>query len=372
MRSLLTRFSKVCGANYERIVELEDRETYLAQPDSGSKPVPKAVRLGTKKASLPSDPETNLQLAFRRITLTRKARQVIESELPTQNPIFAVGNNIFIPSNNDSLESWARQNFNYETDYSDNVTEVDYHPLVAEFLSKMGVLDILQEKLYERREEKDELEGKKELQELVGLGLAPKDQEWLDNFGALEAELLKEIAITEAEAAKLEKQCYKYGLVDDEGNPTSLGSWERQNFSHETGMEASSETSEFTKFPALLPRYGTTNTEQQTNDIIENRADRINHWLLTHLISSPLDVNLLARTYESLVGPIEFQDDWQKRVLNLWYEDGMGRKDSSDDTTQPQTPVPASRQLDIRQSRPRNFSDPYARDVKFESQQPSG
>ena len=253
--------------------------------------------------------------------------------------------------------------------------KVDYHPLVVEFLSKMGDVDILQERLDERREEKDQLEGEKESRELVGLGLAAEDQEWLDNFSALEAELLEDISIAVAEAAKLKQQCYDYGLVDEEGNPTSLENWERQNFSHETDMDAGSESSEFTKFPALLPRYGTTAVQiqdpaPQTNEVVYNPDDRINHWLLRRLLSSPLDVNLLARTYESLFGPIEFQDDWQKRVLTLWYEDGTKRGlhayrvYSSDGITQ--TPPPASRQVDTGQGKTRSIAGPCSRDSTFE------
>jgi hypothetical protein len=44
--------------------------------------------------------------------------------------------------------------------------------------------------------------------------------------------------------------------------------------------------------------------------------------MLDKLRSSPLDVNLLARTFESVAG--KTRDEWQLDVLKLWYKDGAG------------------------------------------------
>ena len=202
---------------------------------------------------------------------------------------------------------------------SDEFTAGAYHPLVARYLSKMGDVDILQERLAEHVEEKDYLENEKESRQRVGLHLAKDDQEWLRSYRITEAELLQEIKEAKAEAEKLKKQCLDGGLVDEHGEPTSIETWERRNF-HEEDMDAGSETSEFMKFPALIPRPVNSEILPQSSEFFDNTDDRINYWLLAHLRSSPLDVNLLARTYESQYGPLT--KDWQEHVLTLWYKDG--------------------------------------------------
>jgi hypothetical protein len=210
--------------------------------------------------------------------------------------------------------------------WSDEVTLGEYHPLVKTYLSSMGDLDILQERLADHRNEKYSLELEKGTRKPLGLTLSADDEEWLDHYEAMENELLQEIKTAEEEADRIKKQCLEAGLVDEDGDPISLDVWEQRNFLHED-IDAGSATSEFTKFPALLPRPGTAQIHLKASDaeadvFFDNTYDRINHWLLAHLRSSPLDVNLLARTYEAQFGPIKFSDDWQEHVLTLWYEDG--------------------------------------------------
>jgi hypothetical protein len=224
----------------------------------------------------------------------------------------------------------------------------DCHPLVAEFLKKMGQVDILYERLSDNIDEKEDLEDEKEVRLRVGLSLHPDDQAFLDRFDQIEAELLGDIEIAQEEADKLQKQCLDYGLVDNKGNITKLRSQEAQIFrqEEEEGVTSGSERSEFTKFPDLLPKHGTIGVyikdpDPETDEVVYNTDDRINHWLLIHLRSSPLDVSLLARTYEAPFGPIKGLDDWQKHVLTLWYDDGTRQgyqayhKNASDNRSHP-------------------------------------
>lgn len=254
-----------------------------------------------------------------------------------------------------------------ESEYSDEATGRKDHPLVIEFLSKMGDVDILQEQLADIRGEKYCLESTKEARQPFGLGLAPDDQEWLDEFDATEAGLLQELESEQTEAERLRKQCLEYGLVDEEGDPTSIETWAKRNFSEYGDMD------ELTRFPALLPQYGTTDVflktpAPKTDKSLDNTDDRINHWLLIHLQSSPLDVNLLARTYESKFGPIKLLDDWQKNVLTFWFNDGTRkgvhayRIYSSDGQTQVPPPAAASHQASVGDGESQAHSVPHFRD----------
>lgn len=53
--------------------------------------------------------------------------------------------------------------------YSDEDMRESCHPLVSEYLSKLGDVDVLQERLADLREEKFELESEKESRGRVGL-----------------------------------------------------------------------------------------------------------------------------------------------------------------------------------------------------------
>ncbi len=83
--------------------------------------------------------------------------------------------------------------------------------------------------------------------------------------------------------------------------------------------------SEYVKYPLLLPHPG---QKHEDNEKYEPRPDvasvtattRINAWILDKLRISPLDVSLLASTFESRHGRIF--TGWEVRVLSVWYEDG--------------------------------------------------
>ncbi len=92
-------------------------------------------------------------------------------------------------------------------------------------------------------------------------------------------------------------------------------------FADDDGLDSGSQTSEYSRHSVLLP---TPCTDQQiTSPKPSNKpftiASRINAWLLERLRDSPLDVNLLARTFEGTVG--EPSEGWQIAVLDLWYRD---------------------------------------------------
>jgi hypothetical protein len=217
--------------------------------------------------------------------------------------------------------------------YSESEVGRESHPLVSKFLSQLGDVDILKERLDYHIEEKFSLEYEKEARLRVGRDLAQDDQEWLDNYDDMERNLLTEINEAKSEAEKLKQLCLEQGLVDEDGNPTDFEKQERQTFIEEAPeVDPGIERSQFVKFPVLLPRPGSKevqlfNSGPKAGETSHGAGDHINQWLLHQLRSSPLDVNLLARTFEGNYGHIK-GEKWQFDVLAFWFKDGARKRAS--------------------------------------------
>ncbi|KAH8591811.1 hypothetical protein B0O99DRAFT_744249 [Bisporella sp. PMI_857] len=207
------------------------------------------------------------------------------------------------------------------SDVSDST--YNYHPLVSTYLSKLGDIDILQERLAEKIEERLILEDGKESKQLVGLDLGVDDQAWLNDSEFNETKLRKQIAETEKEADILKEECIMKGLMDADGNPTSFQTQEKYALPQD--LDAGSEASDYVKYPLLLSKPGQPDISfhelaPSSQDITSSAGDHINHWLLHKLRLSPLDVNLLASISDKLLSYIT-GEEWQTCVLKLWYQD---------------------------------------------------
>jgi hypothetical protein len=220
------------------------------------------------------------------------------------------------------------------SNYSASEFSQEFHPLVSEYFSKLGDVEIFHERLDWHVDERLALEEEKERLGRVDKKIADADQHWLDNYAEAEVTLTKQLQEAENEAERLRMRCFTLGLVDEDGEPLEFEEQERKTFPGDE-VDPGSEISDFVRFPRLLKNPGSTEVllpdpvlpEENNNkkkDIQERQdpCDRINYWLLQTLRSSPLDVNLLVRTFESIVGHILEGEKWQKEVLIFWYRDG--------------------------------------------------
>jgi hypothetical protein len=206
--------------------------------------------------------------------------------------------------------------------YSGSDASQEFHPLVTKYLSRVGDVEILKERLDEHLEERYILEDEKAVRQGLGYDLAEPAQKWLDNYSITETLLMNQLEEAELEAANLRQNCFSRGLVDQEGNPTDLESQEQRYFADDVGPEK--ERSEYVKYPILIPRpgsrlqlkYPVSDSEASPDD----SGNLVSHWLLQQLRSSPLDVNLLARISESLFDYIN-REKWQFDVMKYWYKD---------------------------------------------------
>jgi hypothetical protein len=231
--------------------------------------------------------------------------------------------------------------------------EFDFHPLVSRYLSRMGDLDLLQERFDDLLDEKRGLEEQRERRRQLGLTLDPEDQQWLENAQGAEDDLSEKIRMLQKDLEVMKQDCLSRGLVDEDGEPTDFPIREQHSFDGEEDMNPRDQKSEYVKYPLLLPYPGMKPTrefhyeprpdEKSERTIISpaaihtqnqtisatfmllssletwNSSSRINEWLLQRLRMSALDVNLLARTFQDMSGVIT--DRWQIAVLRLWYRD---------------------------------------------------
>ena len=213
-----------------------------------------------------------------------------------------------------------------DDDVEEEPINTSYHPLVEQYLSTQGDLDMVLERLAETLDERDNLEDQRAVRATVGLVLGEDEQEWLDGSEAEIKNLENQVDKLEIEVKALQESCFAKGLVDADGEPVELSAHEQTSFVSEEDLAAGSEVSEYTRYPTLLPQplarhdedeYG----EVNVHDFKPTTGTRISEWLLNRLRDSALEVNLLARTYDMEAKGKESPAFWQVAVLKLWYKD---------------------------------------------------
>jgi hypothetical protein len=242
--------------------------------------------------------------------------------------------------------------------------EDEYHPLVSQYLSKLGDLDILRERLDDLRDDKRALEDQRETRRKIGMTLDPESQLRLENAQSDEDELRRRIQTLQKELEMMEQDCLSKGLIDEDGEPTDFETREERSFNDEEEMSPLDQKSEYVKYPLLLPLPGIKPTRDSHYEprpdeksdfttIINpnmklprlphplkhpnrsamynllsnlekwNSTARINEWILHRLQGSALEVNLLAGIFQLTSGDIT--DRWQIAVLRLWFRDATMR-----------------------------------------------
>jgi len=213
----------------------------------------------------------------------------------------------------------------FSSSVDEEFEELEYHPQVLKYLSRLGDLDLQRERLVDLIDEKRSLEEEREKRLRFGLTLDPEDQGWLENAQTSEDELTEKIRMLEKDLEAMKQECLSLGLVDEYGEPTSFQSQEQGSFNGEEDMNPQDQKSEYVKYPLLLPHPGVKQWEfegyePKPDEKSDPTTSRINEWMLQQLRMSALDVNLLARTFQAIFGEID--DEWQIHVLTVWYNDG--------------------------------------------------
>ncbi|EPE31684.1 hypothetical protein GLAREA_12440 [Glarea lozoyensis ATCC 20868] len=196
------------------------------------------------------------------------------------------------------------------------------HPLAEQFLFKLGDFYMLDEQYNDMIDERQYLEEESARLRNVNMSLVPSDQDFLNEFETEEQKLAQRLNALESEIEIMRKDCLARGLIDEFDEPTSMMSQEKSHFKAEKDLNPNNNVSEYAKFPVLLPRPGSKpEIEVDIESVEEDKPQsRVNQWLLDQLRSSPLDVRLLASTFEKEGGG-EPNDRWQFHVLSVWFRD---------------------------------------------------
>jgi hypothetical protein len=212
----------------------------------------------------------------------------------------------------------------YETTYQ------EYHPLVMAYLSKVGDIGILQERLEWNDETKTNLEDQKDHMKIVNLELPASDEAWLDDYQRLRATLQEAPKDAEREAEKLNQACLDNGL------PLDFDDWENNVNIHK-------ETSNYVKLPLLFPnhydepidlekiKFNFQGFRPDPGEVLSSwrggTEDRVNQWLLHQLRSSPLHSYLLAEIFIQESGSEhDGKVELTPKVLELWFNSGRKKQ----------------------------------------------
>lgn len=100
--------------------------------------------------------------------------------------------------------------------------QFSYHPLVTKYLSKLGDLELLQERIGEYIDDQITLEQEEQNQHNKGLALDSHDQNLLDNLGIKVRRTQEHKKMLEEQIKELLQQCKDEGLMDEDGEPIEV------------------------------------------------------------------------------------------------------------------------------------------------------
>jgi hypothetical protein len=253
-------------------------------------------------------------------------KRVVQPIIHSDKPLSGLGNTNNLDSPSVTQRGASSSISRLRHTESRQMEDWDYTPLVYEYLSLLKEKDRVSKRLHDLVNEKTGLEKEQEAQLRFGLALDPTDQDRLGEVEILRDKLAQEIKLLDKDIESTRLECFSMGLIDEDLEPIEFFQKQEQAaFRHEWDLDPEDQISDFIKYPLLLPGPRRIRMKSEGYELIpEERSDittsRINKWMLDRLRSSPLEVNLLARTFEGIVG--KAQGDWQSSVLQLWHKDG--------------------------------------------------
>lgn len=194
-------------------------------------------------------------------------------------------------------------------------TDSDHHPMVSQYLSKLGDIDLLQERLEEIEEEKYALEEGEVVRRRYGIEIPRENQEGMNTLNKTYSLILEDLRCAEEVLQELKQQCLLQELIDENGEPTDMAI--PQYYTQRVVDDG-----------ILVP-----DISDMSGPNAEGVCYSINQWLLEEDHPSLLGNNLLQNSLESRLGNwVEHWVDFENGVnelLGLAFEGFESRLHSS-------------------------------------------
>jgi hypothetical protein len=207
------------------------------------------------------------------------------------------------------------------------------HPLHISYLSRLGDLDLVRERLQNMIQERDSILYDQESRLRVGMNVHENEQNFLDQFPLQEAALLGELVAIEQDIERLKEACLEEGIELAESSLGDIDGSEVEDISIKSQSDHASIGP--STFSLLLPKSDEKKVKLGVfiTDFDEgNKNDRINRWLRYQLQTSPLEVELLVRIFQHLLEVVDLRQwrkgifYWQVSVTFWWEHDDANRQ----------------------------------------------
>ncbi|EFQ99401.1 hypothetical protein MGYG_02413 [Nannizzia gypsea CBS 118893] len=191
-----------------------------------------------------------------------------------------------------------------------------YHPLMAEYLSRCGTLDLVNERLWELR-----VEHTKAFDDYqMGRGLTEEPNEYaidlLTNFQKYEEELLREKEALGRETEQLKAQCDELGLSEE---PSLMEPVE--DLTENTVLDHLQSVPRLKPWEKDTPQFFESALAQEPVDT----GDFINKWIFHQLCQSSLEVLHLKESLKSENMKVESDEELLDLALRYWKFDAANK-----------------------------------------------
>ncbi|KAF3482759.1 uncharacterized protein GIQ15_02083 [Arthroderma uncinatum] len=195
----------------------------------------------------------------------------------------------------------------------------EYHPLMAEYLSRRGTLKLVEERLWDLQMEH------KEAYEVYKMGRGPRssqpngdDIDLLNNFKKYEDEILREREVLETEVEQLKAQCDKQGLSEDLSIPQISDS--------DSEAPISNPLQSLPAYKHVLwgrdsPRFFESAMPQDSVDT----GSYINKWIFHQLCQSSLEVLQLKQSLGSQNLEVGSDEELRDLAMRYWKFDAAAK-----------------------------------------------
>lgn len=201
----------------------------------------------------------------------------------------------------------------------------EYDPLQADYLSRLGDLDLANESLQILDHDQRDILRLKSSRAHMNEGLDEDEQDFLDTFASRKASIIGEIAAIEQDVERMKEACLQAG-IDISGNINWSGQDSTDDmtapdqplFQETVVDDCKAQEGSHDLLPSIKSVVDPAREDLKfliTSFEGDNKGDRVKSWMLETLSISKFEVQLLVGCFLRVLDIFNFYK-WQTRVLN--------------------------------------------------------